>query len=122
MSAAEMFKIRIAFTLTRAVDRDKLLFFPEMAPSTILSMGGLGLLLKHGVVAEPFRLPRLAWIPPRHLDRFKAVAVKLKEAYFLTKEVNIITFRRKWQVKDTHMAEDWRELKADLEDETPQIF
>ena len=95
MSAGEMFKVPIAFPLTPVLDKDKLLFFPDVPPGTILSMGSLGLLLKYGVVAEPFRMPRLAQIPASHLDRFRNVAMKLKEAYFFTKEVNIVTFRKK---------------------------
>ena len=95
MSAGDMFKIPIAFPLTPVTDKSKLAFFPEVAPGTILSMGSLGLLLKYGVVAEPFRLPRLAQIPAAQLDSFRAVAMRLKEAYFFTKEVNIMTFRKK---------------------------
>lgn len=94
MSAGEMFKIPIPRTLPDAPPEKRVLF-PEDPPGTIFSLGMGSLLLKYGMVAEPFRIPRIARVPEEELDKLRNVAQKLREAYFFTKEINIATLRRK---------------------------
>jgi hypothetical protein len=94
MSAGEMLKIPVPFPMSM-VSNDKLVFFPEQTPGTLVSMGWGGLLLKYGTVAEPFRLPRIAMVPDEELEKLRNVAIKLRDAYFYTKEINIATLRRK---------------------------
>jgi len=95
MSAGEMFKVPIPFILPDP-PAERLVHFPDQAPGTILSLSMMSsLLVKYGTVAEPFKLARLARIVPEDLDRFKVVAIKLRDAYFFTKEVNLATFKRK---------------------------
>ena len=94
MSAGEMFKVPIPVILSQA-SPDTLRFFPDEPPGTILVGPAGSLLLKYGTVAEPFRLPIIARIPEYELDKFKGVAVKLTDAYFFTKEINIASLRRK---------------------------
>jgi len=94
MSAGEMFKIPIPVILPRP-QRDKFVLFAEEPPGTMVSLGTGSLLLKYGIVVEPFRLPRLAVIPPAELDKLRNVALKLRDAYFFTKEINVVTFRQK---------------------------
>ncbi len=62
MSAGEMLKIPVPFPMNLA-PKEKLVFFPEQPPGTVVSMGWGGLLLKYGTVVEPFRLPRIAKVP-----------------------------------------------------------
>ncbi len=52
-------------------------------------------MLIYGTVVEPFRLPRIAKVLEEELDKLRNVAVKLRDAYFYTKEINIATLRRK---------------------------
>ncbi len=92
MSAGEMFKVPVPVTLPDG-DPEKRVFFPDQAPGTLLSLGWGSLLLKYGVVAEPFRLPRLARVRDADLPALRNVATKLRDAYFFTKVVNMATFR-----------------------------
>ena len=94
MSAGEMLKIPLPFPMTLA-PVEKLAFFPDQPPGTIVSMGWGGLLLKYGTVVEPFRMARVARVPEEELDKLISVAIKLRDAYFYTKEINIATLRRK---------------------------
>jgi len=94
MSAGEMFKVPIPFVMT-PTHGEKLMLFTEEAPGTVFAHGWGGLLLKYGLVAEPFRLPRIGRVPEEELDKLRNVAVKLRDAYFYTKEINIATLRRK---------------------------
>jgi hypothetical protein len=94
MSAGEMFKIPIPLILSEA-SSDKLRFFPDEKPGSLF-MGAAGsLMLKYGMVAEPFRLPVIGRMTKSELEKFKSVAVKLTDAYFFTKEINIASLRRK---------------------------
>lgn len=93
MSAGEMLKIPLPFTLSPVTAPDKLRYLPAEAPGTIASYS-IGLLLKVGIIVEPFRIPRLGMLRPEELEKFKPVATRLREAYFFTKEVNIATIRR----------------------------
>jgi hypothetical protein len=93
MSAGEMLKVPLTFTLSAVTDTQKLHFFPEAASGTIFSYS-LGLLIKVGIVAEPFYIPRLGTMRPEELAKFKPIATRLREAYFFTKEVNFATLRR----------------------------
>jgi len=94
MSAGEMFKIPIRRALPPAPP-EKLRPFPEEPPGTLSLLNVGSLLLKYGTVAEPFRIPRIARVPEEELDKLRNAAVKLRDAYFFTKEINIATFRRK---------------------------
>lgn len=94
MSSGEMFKVPVPFILPDSPCR-QLGFFPEEAPGTILSLAYMGsLLVKYGIVAEPFRLPRLARIGTAELAKFMPVASRLRDAYFFTKAVNFAVFER----------------------------
>jgi hypothetical protein len=94
MSAGEMFKIPVPFSLPMPTP-DKMVLFPDQPPGTIVG-GAMGsLLLRYGIVVEPFQLPRLALIPEAHLHRLKDISYKLRDAYFFSKETNFATFRRK---------------------------
>ncbi len=97
MSAGEMFKIPIRRALPIAPP-EKLRHFPDEPPGTLFSLGmgmGNGLLLKYGMTAEPFMIPMIAMVPDEELEKLRNVAVKLRDAYFFTKEINIATFRKK---------------------------
>lgn len=94
MSAGEMLKIPVPMALSDG-DPEKRVFFPDQAPGTLLSLGWGSLILKYGIVAEPFRLPRLGRVLDRDLPALLGIAGKLREAYFFTKVVNKATFRAK---------------------------
>ena len=93
MSAGEMFKVPIPFSLPMTAP-DRLVLFPEQPPGTIVSGAMGGLLLRYGVVVEPFQLPRLALVSEAHIPRLKDISYKLRDAYFFSKELNFATFRR----------------------------
>jgi len=94
MSAGEMFKIPIPRTLPSATPEKSVLFSEDIS-GTISSLGMGSLLLKYGMVVEPFRIPRIARVPEEELDKLRNVAEKLREAYFFTKKIYIATLRRK---------------------------
>jgi len=94
MSAGEMFKIPIPVTLPFAPP-EKLALLPDQPPGTIISLGMGSLLLKYGTVVEPFMVPRIASIPNEDLGSLRDVAIKLRDAYFFTKDINFALFRRK---------------------------
>jgi len=93
MSAGEMFKVPIPFTLPD-VPVEKLVAFAEQPVGTLFSLGWGSLLLKYGIVVEPFRLPVLGRVVEEDLDKLRMVAVKLRDAYFFTKEINLATFKK----------------------------
>jgi len=86
MSAGSMLKFPIPRILP-VVPPEKLVLLPDEPPGIIISLGMGSLLLKYGIVAEPFRVPRLARITQKELDKVSNVATKLREAYFFTKEI-----------------------------------
>lgn len=94
MSAGEMLKIPVLCPLPMTKSA-KLGFFPEEPVGTIINIGMGSLLLKYGTVAEPFRSPRLGRVPEKALDSLREVAIKLRDAYFFTKEINVANLRRK---------------------------
>lgn len=94
MSAGEMFKIPIRRALPQA-QAEKTMFFPDAPPGTLFSLNVGSLLLKYGLVAEPFQLPLIARVPEEELAKLRNASMKLRDAYFFTKEINIATFRRK---------------------------
>ena len=95
MSAGEMFKVPVPVSLADETGA-KLRHFPAEPPGSILSLGFMGsLLVKYGVVAEPFKIPRVGLISNADLVKFQPVAIKLRDAYFFTKVVNKAFFRRK---------------------------
>ena len=94
MSAGEMFEIPIRRALPQAPP-EKLRLFPEEPTGTLFLLNVGSLLLNYGTVAEPFMIPRIARVPELELDKLRNVAVKLRDAYFFTKEINIATFKRK---------------------------
>jgi len=93
MSAGDMFKIPIPIALSDAPP-EKLAFFPDVPPGTVLSLGWGSLLMKYGEVAEPFRLPRIGTVREEDLPKLFTVSAKLKEAYFFTKVINKAYFTR----------------------------
>jgi hypothetical protein len=94
MSSGQMFKVPVPFILPDNTG-GKPAFFPDEPPGTILSLAYMGsLLVKYGIVVEPFRLPRLARIKAADLSRFSDVAGKLRDAYFFTKVVNFAVFEK----------------------------
>jgi hypothetical protein len=94
MSTGQMFKVPVPFILPDKPE-GKLTFFPDVPAGTIVSLAYMGsLLVKYGIVVEPFRLPRLASISPRELNAFMGVAQKLRDAYFFTKVVNFAVFEK----------------------------
>ncbi|MCX8126993.1 MAG: hypothetical protein N3E40_07675, partial [Dehalococcoidia bacterium] len=93
MSAGEMLKIPVPFPLPTAPP-EKNVYFPDLPPGFFISMSYSGLLLKYGVCAEPFRFPKVARVLPEDMDKLRAVATRLRDAYFFTKEINIATIRR----------------------------
>jgi len=94
MSAGEMFKIPIPVTLPDAPP-ERLVLFPNEPLGSIISLGMGSLLLKYGTVVEPFRAPRLARVPHEEMGKLREVVMKLRDAYFFTKEINIANLRRK---------------------------
>jgi len=93
MSAGEMFKVPIPFTIPKTPSKT-LYRFPDLPPGSIVHGGFGGLLLRYGVVVEPFVVPRLAQIPDADVTKLRDVAYKLRDAYFFSKEINFATFRR----------------------------
>jgi hypothetical protein len=95
MSAGEMFKVPIPFTMPMP-SKDKFVLFPDQPPGTFVYISNYGsLLLRYDRVEEPFVSPRLAMIPQEQIPQLKEVAYKLRDAYFFTKDIYFVTFRRK---------------------------
>lgn len=96
ISSGELFKVPIPLTISNA-PAEKLVLLPEEPPGSVtLSANGVHLFVKYGTVVEPFRVPRIAWIPEGELEKFRNLAIeKLRDAYFFTKETNVATMRRK---------------------------
>jgi hypothetical protein len=94
MSAGEMFKVPILFPLPSVVP-DKWLLMPDQPDGTIYALGSYALIVKYGIVVEPFQLPIIGRMSDSELSNFKSIATKLRDAYFFTKEINKAIFRRK---------------------------
>jgi len=94
MSAGEMFKVPIPTVLTSEPEGD-LALFPDQPVGTVLSFASMsGLLIKYGIVVEPFRLPRIATLLKDEIGLFRDISGKLRDAYFFTKEVNLALVRK----------------------------
>ena len=93
MSSGESLSVPVPFELPR-VAPEKLLLLPEQPPGTVLVLEGR-ILLKYGIMVEPFRLPGIGRIPNNELVKLRNVAIKVRDAYFFTKEINMATLRRK---------------------------
>ena len=93
MSAGEMFKVPLPKMLM-SPQEGKQRFFPDEPVGSILYMGTLGMLIRWGKVVEPFQLVRLGLVAPKDLGKLAAVAVKLTDAYFFTKQINFAHFKR----------------------------
>ena len=96
MSAGEMFKAPLPFPLT-LTGKEKMALFTEEPVGVVVAMGGVGsgLLLKYGEVAEPFRLPPIGRVLECDLDVLRKAAVRLRDAYFFTKEINSAIIKEK---------------------------
>ncbi|MBT8442127.1 MAG: DUF3830 family protein [Gammaproteobacteria bacterium] len=94
MSAGEMFKVPIPSMLPDA-DIDRLAPLPDEPEGSIFSLGYGSLLVKYGIVVEPFRLARIGIVEPDELANFQSISAKLADAYFFTKDINHVTFRLK---------------------------
>jgi hypothetical protein len=94
MSAGEMFKIPLPFPLP-TLPPDKCPAFPTLPAGTIVQLPYGGIMLKYGVCAEPFQVPELAKVMPEDMPKLIQASIKLRDAYFFTKVVNICTISRK---------------------------
>lgn len=94
MSAGEMFKIPLPFPLP-TLPPEKCPYFPTLPPGTIVQLPYGGIMLKYGVCAEPFQVPELAKVMPADMPKLIQASIKLRDAYFFTKVVNICTISRK---------------------------
>ena len=94
MSAGEMFKVPIPKVLSSEPEGE-LALFPDQPVGTVLSFASMsGLLIKYGIVVEPFRLPRIGRLLKGEIGTFKDLSGKLRDAYFFTKEVNLALVRK----------------------------
>lgn len=94
MSAGEMLKIPIPVILPEAPP-EKRVCFTDQPPGTIISHGMGVLLLRYGIVEEPFMDPIIGMVPKEEQDKLWSVSRKLRDAYFFTKEINIANLKRK---------------------------
>ena len=92
MSAGEMLKAPIPFTFP-PVPEEKLVFVPSEPPGMVFGMSN-SLIVKYGIIVEPFRLPRIGKIPEEELEKLKSCAVRIRDAYFFTKELNKAILKR----------------------------
>ena len=76
MSAGEMFKIPIKFTLPMSPP-EKNVLFTDQPPGTMLVLPMGALVLSYGRVAEPFMIPRLAWVPEPEVGILRQAAYRL---------------------------------------------
>lgn len=94
MSAGEMFKVPIPFVLPSEPEGG-LVYFPDQPVGTVVSLSSLSsILIRYGMVEEPFRLPKLGMVPDSDLPKLKEVAMKIRDAYFFTKHIYLATLRR----------------------------
>ena len=95
MSAGEMFKIPFSKPIP-PTPPEKTVFYPEQPIGTMIYLSWVGsMLLKYGTVAEPFRGPVIGLVDKEHIPTLLQVSMKLRDAYFFTKEVNLAEIRRK---------------------------
>ena len=95
MSAGGIFKVPIPLTLSSALE-EKLAFLPDEPVGTVVSFSGLAcLFIKYGTVVEPFRVPRIGRILGEDLEKLRGVAMRIRDAYFFTKDTNIATLKKK---------------------------
>jgi hypothetical protein len=94
MSAGEMFKVPLIAPLAGVASKN-LVLMPDEPDGTICALGKFALIVKYGIMVEPFQLPRIARVTNDELTKLRNVAVRLRDAYFFSKEVNMATFRRK---------------------------
>jgi hypothetical protein len=96
MSAGEVFKVPLPFPLP-LVAPEKMLPVPDQPVGTIIALVGVGsgLLVKYGVIVEPWRLPVIGRIVDSDIQKLCTVAVKLRDAYFFSKEINMAIIKRK---------------------------
>lgn len=92
MSAGEMFKVAVPRSFS-PVPPEKCVMLPNEPDGTIVAYGASSLLVKYGVIAEPFISPRLAIIETSDIPSFRQLAVKLRDAYFFTKVINVAEVR-----------------------------
>lgn len=92
MSAGEMLKAPIPFTFP-PVSEEKLVFVPSEPPGMVFGMPN-SLIIKYGIIVEPFRLPRIGKIQEKDIEKLKSCAVRIRDAYFFTKELNKAIFKR----------------------------
>ena len=94
MGAGKIFKVPIPITL-RPTPEAKLGFMPDQPPGTILYCIGMGFFLIFGKpVVEPFTLLRIAMIPEKELEKLNSVVPELEDAFWFTKKVNKVIFRK----------------------------
>ena len=95
MSSGELLKFPIPITLPTAAE-EKLVLFPDQPPGTVVMLNDLAILfINYGPIAEPFRVPRIGIIRGEDLEKLRSVAMKIRDAYYFTKQVNIATVRKK---------------------------
>ncbi|MCX8126006.1 MAG: DUF3830 family protein [Dehalococcoidia bacterium] len=92
MSAGEMFKVPVPRSFSPQPP-EKRVFLPQEPDGTIVAYGSSSLLIKYGVIAEPFLCPKLALINQTDLASFRHLAIALRDAYFFTKVIHIAQLR-----------------------------
>jgi hypothetical protein len=89
MSAGEMLKIPCPFNISMVTNTSKLALFPTLPLGTIVSLGVGGLMVKYGIVAEPFQMPVVARIKETDISKLREAAIRIRDAYFFSKAINI---------------------------------
>jgi hypothetical protein len=93
MSAGQMFKVRTPFIASGGGEK---VFLPNEPPGTIVTTPMSNqLLITYGHIAEPFRWPIIGRLTDNGLQKLRSITVRLRDAYFFTKEIFITTFRKK---------------------------
>jgi hypothetical protein len=86
MSAGEMLKAPIPFVFPPVPEKN-LAFVPSESSGMVFGMSN-SLVIKYGIVVEPFRLPRIGKIREEELEKLKSCAIRLRDAFFFTKDLN----------------------------------
>jgi hypothetical protein len=96
MSAGEIFKVPLPVSLP-LVEPEKMVPVVEQPPGSIIGMVGVGsaLFVLYGRVVEPWRFPRLGKVLDHDIDTLRTIAVKLRDAYFFTKQICFAEIRAK---------------------------
>lgn len=92
MSAGEMLKAPLPFSLPLV--QDDLSFVPSEDPGSVFAME-TSLIVKYGIIVEPFYLPLIGKIPSEDLERLKDFSITLRDAFFFTKRLYKAIVRRK---------------------------